>query len=211
MNEITNIFSRYQLELTPEETEKFELFLRIFMEYNAHTNLSAIREPSAIVEKHFVDSLMIEKFFDVSENRILDIGTGGGFPGIPLAIVHPSTPIVLMDSIGKKTKACELFRQTLDLKSVTVVNARAEQVCRQKEYFESFTLVVSRATAGMAQMLEWAYPFTAKGGNIVLYKIASPEEFALGLSIAKKLKLKLRPEQQYELAGQQRTLYIFQK
>jgi 16S rRNA (guanine527-N7)-methyltransferase len=105
---------------------------------------------------------------------------------------------VLLDSVGKKTKACEHFTQLLQLKHVTVVNARAEQIHRQTEYFESFTLVVSRATAGMAQILEWAYPFTAQGGNIVLYKMASPEEFAIGMKIAKKLKLKLLPERQYE-------------
>lgn len=181
------------------------------MAYNAHTNLSAIRESHAIIEKHFVDSLMLEKFFDVSENRILDIGTWGGFPGIPLAIIHPATPIVLLDSVGKKTKACEHFRRLLDLKNVTVVTARAEQIHRQHQYFESFTLVVSRATAGMAQILEWAHPFTAKGGNIVLYKIASSEEFATGMNIAKKLKLTLLPERQYALLWQLRTLYIFQK
>ena len=80
-----------------------------------------------------------------------------------------------------------------------MVTARAEQIHRQQQYFESFTLVVSRATAGMAQILEWAHPFTAKGGHIVLYKIASSEEFATGMNIAKKLKLTLLPERQYAL------------
>lgn len=211
MSEITRIFQEHQLELTPQETEKFARFLELFMEYNAHTNLSAIREPNAIIEKHFVDSLMIEKFFDVSENKILDIGTGGGFPGIPLAIVHPATPITLLDSVGKKITACKTFIQALNLTSVTAINARAEQISQKPEYFEQFTLVVSRATAGMAQILEWAYPFTAKGGHIVLYKIASHEEYALGTSIAKKLKLKLLPEEKYTLAQQERTLYIFRK
>ncbi len=76
MVNITDIFERYDLELSEEEARKFSEFLRCFMEFNAHTNLSAIREPEAIIEKHFVDSLMIEQFFDVGDNRILDIGTG---------------------------------------------------------------------------------------------------------------------------------------
>jgi 16S rRNA (guanine527-N7)-methyltransferase len=211
MTDIRDVFERYGLELTEEETGKFSEFLRCFVEYNAHTNLSAIREADAIVEKHFVDSLMIERFFDVGENRILDIGTGGGFPGIPLAIVHPETPIVLMDSVGKKIKACKSFIRELGLENVSTVNARAESLAKEKEFREKFTLVVSRATAGMAQILEWSAPFVAPGGNIVLYKIASPEEFALGLTIAKRLRLKLLPELTYELAGQRRTLYVFER
>lgn len=211
MTNIETLFKKYDLELSAKEAERFEKLLELFMEYNAHTNLSAIREPDAIIEKHFVDSLMIEKFFDVSENRILDIGTGGGFPGIPLAIVHPATPITLLDSVGKKIKACNHFIEHLGLKSIDTVNARAEQISGKPQYHAQYTLVVSRATAGMAQILEWANPFVAAGGHIVLYKIASDEEFALGTKIAKKLKLKLLPEETYELGGQLRTLYIFQK
>lgn len=211
MTNIAAIFQKYDLELTVAEIDKFTKLLELFMEYNAHTNLSAIRDSNAIIEKHFVDSLMIEKFFDVSENRILDIGTGGGFPGIPLAIVHPATPITLLDSVGKKIKACNHFIEQLGLKSIDAVNARAEQISGKPKYYAQYTLVISRATAGMAQILEWANPFVAVGGHIVLYKIASDEEFTLGTKIAKKLKLKLLPEETYELAGQKRTLYIFQK
>ena len=83
------------------------------MEYNSHTNLSAIRDAEGIVEKHFVDSLMLQNFFDISGMKVLDIGTGGGFPGIPLAIRVPSVQVTLLDSVGKKIKACDTFIETL--------------------------------------------------------------------------------------------------
>ena len=83
------------------EEALFQRFLTLFGEYNAHTNLSAIRDEGGIVEKHFVDSLMLERFLQIGSGKILDIGSGGGFPGIPLAIRHPDTQFVLLDSVGK--------------------------------------------------------------------------------------------------------------
>ena len=97
------LLQKYSLELTPEETQKFEKFLEIFMETNSQINLSAIRDADGIIEKHFIDSLMLAIFFDV-EGKVADMGTGGGFPGIPLAITHPEAQFYTYWFGWKKTQ-----------------------------------------------------------------------------------------------------------
>lgn len=102
------LFSEYNIELEPSEEAIFRKFLELFMEYNAHTNLSAIRTPEGVIEKHFIDSLMLGNFVELS-GKVLDIGSGGGFPGIPLKILFPSVDFTLMDSVGKKVRAMNHF------------------------------------------------------------------------------------------------------
>lgn len=101
------------MQISFAQEQKFERFLELFVEYNSHTNLSAIREKEDIIVKHFVDSALLLEFMSLSGCTVLDIGTGGGFPGIPLAILSPDTFFTLMDSVGKKTKACIHFRDAL--------------------------------------------------------------------------------------------------
>lgn len=103
-----SIFKNYNMELEPAEEAIFRRFLELFMEYNSHTNLSAIRTPKAIIEKHFIDSLELGRFVELS-GRVLDIGSGGGFPGIPLKILFPDVDFTLMDSVGKKVRAMNHF------------------------------------------------------------------------------------------------------
>lgn len=103
-----SLFSQYNIELEPAEEAVFRKFLDLFMEYNSHTNLSAIRTPEGIIEKHFIDSLMLGNFVELS-GKVLDIGSGGGFPGIPLKILFPEVDFTLMDSVGKKVRAMNYF------------------------------------------------------------------------------------------------------
>lgn len=103
-----SLFSQYHIELETSEEAIFRKFLTLFMEYNVHTNLSAIRTPEGVIEKHFIDSLALGNFVELS-GKVLDIGSGGGFPGIPLKILYPETDFTLMDSVGKKVKAMNHF------------------------------------------------------------------------------------------------------
>jgi len=103
-----SLFSQYNIELETSEEATFRKFLDLFMEYNAHTNLSAIRTPEGIIEKHFIDSLMLGNFVKLS-GKVLDIGSGGGFPGIPLKTLFPEVDFTLMDSTGKKVRAMNHF------------------------------------------------------------------------------------------------------
>ncbi len=118
-----SIFQKYDIELSPEEIVKFQKFLEIFMQTNTQINLSAIRDEAGIIEKHFVDSIMLAAFFDINEEfpngaKIADLGTGGGFPGIPLAIVTPQADFTLIDSVAKKLKCIDDFAKKLELHNI---------------------------------------------------------------------------------------------
>lgn len=181
-----HLFPQYHIELEPSEEAIFRKFLSLFMEYNAHTNLSAIRTPEGIIEKHFIDSLMLGNFIEL-HGKVLDIGSGGGFPGILLKVLFPDVDFTLMDSVGKKVRAMNHFIDSLGLTGIRAIQARAEEVVKLPKYKRQFDFVISRATAYLPQILEWAEPFLAKDGQIILYKLASPNELTEGKKILKRL------------------------
>ncbi len=211
----SDTFSSHGFELSEEELEQFEKFLALFMEYNAHTNLSAIRDEAGIVEKHFIDSLYgagVISSIPSKETgvlKLLDIGSGGGFPGIPLGIVMPDLHITLLDSVGKKVKAMHHFIQGLGLENIESIQERAEIIAKNPQYASQYDFVVSRATAYIIDILTWSLPFLAPGGRIILYKMPSDEERKDREKIMKKLGLVLEGELAYELGGKSRIIYIF--
>ena len=238
------LFTSHGFDISPEESALYERFLTLFMEYNTHTNLSAIRDEEGITEKHFVDSLygasIIGESLDsrhvdhrrhlaqevigqdsptrgvltISQTpndgavRLLDIGSGWGFPGIPLKIVLPDIQITLLDSIGKKVKAMNHFIQELWLAHITAVQARAEDLAKDSFHKGQYDFVVSRATAYISDILYWARPFLRKWGKIVLYKMPSDEEKKDREKTLKKLGLVLEGELTYLLAGKERVRYV---
>ncbi len=207
----TSLFTSHGFELSDEELSAFEKFLTLFIEYNSHTNLSAIRDEEGIVEKHFVDSLYGAAIIGESEKpekRVLDIGSGWGFPGIPLKIVMPELHVTLLDSVGKKVKAMNHFVEQLELKNITAIQERAEVLAKNPEHAGKYDFVVSRATAYITDILFWARPFLAKWGKIILYKMPSDEERRDREKILKKLWLILEGELEYELGGKKRVIYV---
>ena len=205
-----SLFKDYNIELETSEETIFRKFLDLFMKYNGHTNLSAIRTPEGIIEKHFIDSLMLGNFVELSW-KVLDIGSGGGFPGIPLKILFPEVDFTLMDSVGKKVRAMNHFIDSLWLTGICAVQARAEEVAKLPEYKKQFDFIVSRATAYLPQILEWAEPFLAPGGQIILYKLASPDELAEGKQILRKLGLQLVGIEDYKIGEQERVFLVFER
>lgn len=205
-----NIFLQHNFDLSHEELEQFQKFLSLFMEYNSHTNLSAIRDEAGIIEKHFVDSLYGAAAVEL-HGRILDIGSGWGFPGIPLKIIAPDLRITLLDSVGKKVKAMNHFVENLGLTGITAIQERAEVLAKNPEHKAQYDFVVSRATAYMTEILTWAEPFLAKSGKIILYKMPSEDEKKDILKVTKRLNLVLEGEMEYELAGKERIIYVFSR
>ncbi len=183
---ISSIFTSYGITLSLSEEALFQHFLALFVAYNAHTNLSAIRDEEGIIVKHFIDSLAILRAVKL-EGRILDIGSGGGFPGIPLKIIQPTLHMTLLDSVGKKVKAMNHFVESLQLRDISAIQERAEVLGKNRDYAGKYDFVVSRATAYMTDILPWSVPFLKKNGKIILYKIYSEEEQKDGEQIAKKL------------------------
>lgn len=206
------IFTKHNFELSENEKIQFQKFLELFKEYNSHTNLSAIRDDEGIFEKHFVDSIywaIILNELELTNAKILDIGSGGGFPGIPLKIVCPNLDVTLLDSVGKKTKAQKFFIENLNLQKITTVNDRAENLAKNPNFKGKFDVIVSRATAYIDDILTWAKPFLKENWKILLYKMPSDEEKKSREKICKKLNLILEAEFQYFLGEKDRIIYVF--
>lgn len=159
------------IELSERQAEQFLLYYRFLTEKNKVMNLTAITEYSDVVLKHFADSLSIVKLCDMeSVQTMIDIGTGAGFPGIPIKIVFPKIRVVLLDSLNKRIRFLEELIGLLRLDYVSAVHARAEDAAKEKAYRERFDLCVSRAVANLSSLSEYCIPFVKKGGLFVSYK-----------------------------------------
>lgn len=204
------LFKKYDLELSEIELQKFQKFLEVFMETNSQINLSAIRDADEIIEKHFIDSLMLAIFFDI-EGKVADMGTGGGFPGIPLAITHPNANFTLIDSVGKKLKCVQNFADTIWLKNVQTLSGRAEDIGQNPEYREQYDLVVSRATAYFPTLLEYTLPLLKTWGMLAAYKLTDKEEFTSIKKALTRLGGKIYKIKNYTLADQERSIIFIEK
>jgi 16S rRNA (guanine527-N7)-methyltransferase len=207
MNEL---LKKYNIELSEEELGKFELFLKIFKEKNSQINLSAIREDEAIIEKHFIDSIMLNIFLELNW-KIADLGTWGWFPGIPLAIINTKTEFTLIDSVRKKIKAVEEFAKELKLKNIKTLNQRAEEIGQDINYREQFDFVVSRATAYFPTLLEYTIPLLKVWGIFTAYKLDDKEELKLAKKALTKLSAKIIKVKNYTLSDQKRTIILVEK
>ncbi|HRE29220.1 MAG TPA: 16S rRNA (guanine(527)-N(7))-methyltransferase RsmG [Anaerolineales bacterium] len=158
------------LDLTQTQVAAFQLYANELAEWNARFNLTAIKEPRDVQVKHFLDSLTVLKALPAGALRVIDVGTGAGFPGLPLKILRPELRMTLVEATGKKVRFCEHIATRLGLEGVRVVHARAEEVGQLSEHRERYDWAVARAVAEMPVLAEYLLPLVVRGGGCIAQK-----------------------------------------
>ena len=158
-----------------EQIEQFFEYMNLLIEWNEKMNLTAITDPEEIILKHFIDSITILK--EIEDNsKVVDVGTGAGFPGIPLSIMNPTLKITLVDSLNKRLIFLQEVVNKLNLKNIEIIHARAEEFGQNKKYRESFDIATSRAVANLSTLSEYLIPFVKVGGKVISMKAAEAQE-----------------------------------
>lgn len=189
------------VELNDKQITQFIRYYEILVEWNSFMNLTGITEYEEVVQKHFVDSLALCKAVDVNEaETLIDIGTGAGFPGIPLKIAYPHLKVTLLDSLQKRIKFLNEVVMQLELQDVETIHGRAEDFAKPSMKRESYDLCVSRAVANLASLSEYCLPYVKLGGYFVPYKSGKIDEeleeskkavYLLGGKIEEEVKFSL--------------------
>ena len=207
----------YKISLTSEQEQQFIQYYELLIEWNKVMNLTAITEMEEVITKHFVDSLCIvksEKDLETCSKKVIDVGTGAGFPGIPLKIAFPHLKVTLLDSLNKRLNFLNEVISRLGLEEIETVHGRAEDGARRAEHREQYDLSVSRAVSRLASLCEYCMPYVKVGGVFVSYKAEKASE---ELTEAKKaisvLGGKLEKEVAFQLCrtDMERDLIVIKK
>ena len=167
--------NEFNIEISDNQLEKFDKYMRLLLEWNEKINLTSIVEPDEVKIKHFLDSLTVLKYIH-DDDKVIDIGTGAGFPGIPLKIMKPDAKITLLDSLNKRINFLNIVIEELGLKNIETIHGRAEEFARNKMYREKYDVAVSRAVANLSTLTEYMLPFVKVGGKCICMKGANVKE-----------------------------------
>lgn len=203
----------FHVKLNDEQILKFDTYAKDLVEYNKKVNLTAITEPDDIVIKHFSDSLALIKYApDGLKGTLADVGTGAGFPGLPLLIACPDISVTFFDAVNKKLDFIRFVLKDLDI-NADVIHSRAEDAGRQPEYRESFDFVTARAVAQLRILSEYCVPLVKVGGYFTSMKgIISEEEKIFGKAALEKLSSKIYDDIFYNIHnGDERNIIISKK
>ena len=189
---------KQNIELDESKAKALKEYKELLVEWNEKMNLTAITEDYEVIVKHFVDCLECTHLIS-NEKKIIDVGTGAGFPGMPLAIFYPQIEFTLLDGLNKRLIFLEEVVNKLGLKNVKIVHARAEEAARNEEYFETFDAVVSRAVANLPVLLEYTSPYVKVNGKCIVMKgDNAKEELDLAKNAMNILKLKNIENKEYK-------------
>lgn len=211
--DIKEKFALADISLTDVQIEKMETMIGFLTEYNKNVNLTAITDREGIIEKHLLDSALPLKLYSLKENAVcLDIGTGAGFPAIPMMICRPDLKFVLLDARRKKTDYLKLLLPELGVCAQEIIHGRAEEVGRSAKYKGRFDMITARAVSDIATLLRYAAPMLKKGGVFMAMRGAKDELDGEVKKTAERLSLSLDREIVYNLpGGDGRRLILFVK
>ena len=174
---IQEAFKKINIELSDLQATNLLTYYEMLVEWNKVMNLTGITEFEDVLLKHFIDSVAICQITDMSKvHTVMDVGTGAGFPGMPLKIVFPHLKITLLDSLNKRIQFLNAVIEKLELKDITTIHGRAEDYGRNPEYREQYDMCVSRAVANLSSLSEYCVPFITVGGRFISYKAGEVEE-----------------------------------
>ncbi|CEH32558.1 16S rRNA (guanine(527)-N(7))-methyltransferase RsmG [Aneurinibacillus migulanus] len=203
------------IALSEEQMAQFEKYYELLVEWNEKMNLTGITEKSQVYEKHFYDSITPAFYYDFTNvESVIDVGSGAGFPGIPLKICFPSLKLTILDSLNKRLVFLQEVARQLELKNVEFVHGRAEDAGRDKKYREQFDMATARAVARMNVLTELCIPFVKPGGVFLVMKGANvEEELNEGKKAIKSLGGKTEKVETFELPEEQseRNIIIVRK
>ena len=205
---------KLEIQLTEIQLQQFMDYYEMLVEKNKVMNLTAITELQEVINKHFIDSLALVKVMKLNNQKLLDLGTGAGFPGIPLKIAYPNLNIVLLDSLKKRLNFLDEVIDKLNLNDIKTIHGRAEDYGRDIKYRESFDVCVSRAVARLSSLAEYCLPYVKKNGYFISYKSGNIEQELQASSKAIKI-LGAEVEQVHEFLlpenDVERTLIVIKK
>ncbi|MDD9898006.1 MAG: 16S rRNA (guanine(527)-N(7))-methyltransferase RsmG, partial [Candidatus Melainabacteria bacterium] len=154
------------MDLIQNQEAEFAKLYKLYEDYNSHTNISAIRDKAEVYAKHFEDSLSVVPYLEGQEIKVIDVGTGGGFPALPLAIVLPQAQITAIDSVGKKIRFIDQAKVELKLENIEAISCRAEELAHDQDHRERYQVAVSRAVAELRIILEYCSSFVQPEGFV---------------------------------------------
>ena len=170
MDTLIKCLSELNIEISENQIELFDRYYELLIYWNNKFNLTSITNKEDVLVKHFADSVALLKYVDISESTLLDVGSGAGFPGIPLRIMCDSCKVILLDSLNKRIGFLNEVIKDLGLSGISAVHGRAEDLARDLSYRERFDFVTSRAVANLSILSEYCLPFVRIGGHFISYK-----------------------------------------
>ena len=204
-----NIFESFGINLSDEQLNKFDKYYQLLVYYNQKFNITAITEKEEIYKKHFIDSIL--GVDSLCGQTLIDVGSGGGFPALPIKIVKEDLKVTLVESTGKKCEFLKAVVKELNLKDVTVLNGRAEDFSKDPIYREKYDICTARAVARLNTLCEYCMPFVKVNGTFVSYKGDGAEEVIEAQNAIKVLGGKVKEVKEYYLQDAKRTLISIEK
>lgn len=210
---LTDTLKEFGIEISDRQLEQFDIYYELLIEWNEKMNLTAITDFDEVIIKHFADSVLLGSFLDMSNiDNLIDVGTGAGFPGIPLKIMYPHIKVTLLDSLNKRLNFLNEVILKLELSDISTIHGRAEDIGRDPLHREKYDLCVSRAVANLSTLTELCSPFVKIGGLFTPYKSEKAEE---ELTAAKKalhlLGCNIENMESFSINNNQRSILFIRK